>query len=141
MEKDTVTIGRITEAKCLEHLTSLGYIVSLPFGGQARYDLLVDVNGKIIKVQVKSSQYKDGCVEFYTASSHYLQGHHVHTVYEKNDIDYFMTELNNQYYLVPVEECGKQKKLRIDSPKSQANITNIHWAKNYIAKEVLEAIE
>ena len=138
---DTMTLGRLTEAKSLAYLTSLGYIVSLPFGGQARYDLLVDVNGKIIKIQVKSSQYENGCIVFYTCNSHYIQGHHVHTTYTENDIDYFMTEYNEQYYLVPVTECGKQKKLRIEIPKSGASTKNINWAKDYLAQEVLKSLE
>lgn len=138
---DTVTIGRLTEAKALAHFTSLGYVVSLPFGGQARYDLIIDVNGKLIRVQVKTGQYKEGCIVFYTCSSHYLQGSHVHTTYSKDDIDYFLTEWDDQFYLVPVEECGKVKRLRIDIPKTKANTSNINWAKDYIAEEVLKTIK
>lgn len=139
-EKDTLIIGRLTEAKVLQYFTELGYVVSLPFGGQARYDYLIDVNGKIIRVHVKTSQLKEGCIYFSTSSSHYIQGHHLHTEYTKDDIDYFVTEYQNQYYMIPVEECGRAKRLRIEVPKKGANLNKINWAKDYQAEEILKHI-
>lgn len=141
MKKDTCLIGRKSEAKALHFFIEQGYNVSLPFGGQARYDLLVDIGSQILRIQVKTGSYKEGCVIFCTSSSHYLQGHHVHTTYTKEDIDYFFVEYNNQCYLVPVEECGREKRLRIDEPNKFAPKSSINWAKDYLATEVLKALE
>lgn len=136
--KDTCVIGRETQAKALTFFISKGYIVSLPFGGQARYDLLVDTGVNILRIQVKTGSFKDGCIVFYSASSHYIKGSHIHTTYSKKEIDYFLTEYDNIFYLVPVEECGKEKRLRIEPPKNGSNSSNINWAKNYLAEEVLK---
>jgi hypothetical protein len=38
--------GNITELMCIAGFTELGYQVSIPYGDSAKYDFVVDVNGK-----------------------------------------------------------------------------------------------
>lgn len=55
-------------------------------------------------------------------------------------VDYFCTFYNNECYLIPFEECGsKEKKLRLE-PTKNGQTKNIYFAKDYIAKEVLNNI-
>ncbi len=134
-------IGNVTELQCILSFTKLGYQVSLPFGGQARYDFLADVNGKIIKVQVKTAKYKEnGSIIIECRNSHYLGGHHTHSKYESDEVDYFATYYNNCCYLIPFLECGGTKTLRLSNPKSGSNTTNINWAKDYEISEVITKI-
>ena len=55
---DTNFKGKITELKVLTYITELGYSVSIPFGDKDRYDQIWDINGKLIKVQVKTAHWK-----------------------------------------------------------------------------------
>ena len=53
------TKGKITELEILTHITKLGYSVSIPFGDKDKYDQIWDINGKLIKVQIKTCRWKD----------------------------------------------------------------------------------
>jgi len=45
--------GNIGESQALAEFTKRGIQVSIPFGDNARYDLIADFNGKLNKIQVK----------------------------------------------------------------------------------------
>ena len=102
---------------------------------------MADINGKIIKIQVKTSQGQDNdsYLEFECRNSKYKNGHHVHTKYSADEIDYFATYFNNKCYLIPTTECSTQKRLRFVPPKN-GQTKNISFAKDYELEEVLKKI-
>ena len=52
-----------------------------------------------------------------------------------------MTEHNDNFYLVPFEECGsKEKRLRLIPPKS-GQVKGISFAKDYLAEKILHEEE
>ena len=62
-------IGEISEAKILADLVSHGYKVSIPFGEDCRYDLVIeDSNGTLKKVQCKTGRFRDGAIVFHSFS-------------------------------------------------------------------------
>lgn len=107
---DTNIKGNLTEIKFLSKLTELGYCVSIPFGNKDRYDQIWDVNGKLLKIQIKSCRWKDerhtgiifNCYSVCNGKKHF---------YTKDQIDYFATIWEDKYYLIPVEECSSEKTL------------------------------
>lgn len=57
--------GAQTELQCLTYLHGLGYDVSIPWGDNARYDFVLDVNHKLYKIQVKTShKMEEGVYKF-----------------------------------------------------------------------------
>lgn len=42
--------GNLTELQCIAAFYELGYSVSIPYGENSRYDLIADINGRLIKV-------------------------------------------------------------------------------------------
>mgnify|MGYP002512824013 CR=1 FL=1 len=56
---NTNFIGNTTELDVLAYISRLHYYVSIPFGGNARYDQIWDINGKLYKVQIKTSNISD----------------------------------------------------------------------------------
>jgi len=46
--------GELAEAKFLTEALSKGFIVSKPFGDSCEYDFIIDYNGKLNKIQIKS---------------------------------------------------------------------------------------
>lgn len=56
--KNTCNIGEIGESAFLHAAISLGLVVSQPFGHGTPYDFIVDVQGKLIKVQIKASRWQ-----------------------------------------------------------------------------------
>ena len=138
MKKDTNLIGTITEFKCITYFLELGYTVSVPQNPD-RYDFILDTKDKLLKIQVKTcnTTRHEGALNFSTSSSHISKSGVSHNSYKEDNIDYFCTYYDNECYLIPVEECGsREKNLRLVPPKN-GQIKNICFAKDYIAKEVL----
>ena len=120
----------------------LGYNVLTPYGDCERYDFVADVNGKFVKIQVKSSKVSDDGTKFSfnTASTHYSDGKCVHHSYSKEDIDFFATVYDNQVYLIPVEECSaRSQSLRL-VPAKNGQIRGVKWAKDYRLEEVIKEL-
>ena len=51
--------GNITELESILAFFRLGYNVLTPYGDSERYDFVVDVNGKFIRIQAKRSKTDD----------------------------------------------------------------------------------
>ena len=131
--------GNITELECMLAFIKLGYNVLTPYGDCERYDFVVDVNGKFIRVQVKTSRtYNDGAsFSFSGRSCNRKDGQIIHHYYTNEEIDYFATIFDGKCYLIPVEECGADKKLRI-LPAKNGQVRGIAWAKDYELEEVVK---
>lgn len=136
---DTKQKGDITELEVLTYITKLGYQVSIPFGDRQRYDQIWDINNNLLRVQVKTSRPCNGedAFAFSCKSNVRENGKTVYKKYSKDEIDYFATCWNEKCYLIPVEECGTDKKLRLNKPKNN-QIKNISFAKDYEVEVVLE---
>ena len=139
---DSKQKGNITELEVLTYITKLGYQVSIPFGDRERYDQIWDINGKLIKVQVKTSRPLDEEVSgiiFSCRSNTKIQGKVQHSRYTKDEIDFFATYWNNKCYLIPIEETSTEKKLRFTLPKN-GQTKGMSFAKDYLVEEVLKTI-
>ena len=98
----TVLKGRITENKCSTCFLEHGFIVSIP-EVPCQYDLLVDVNDKILKIQVKTCHLveDESGISFNVSSTTNNTQGYTRKLYTENGVDYFMTYYNNQCYLIP----------------------------------------
>ena len=133
---NTNQIGKISELEILTYVTKLGYSVSIPFGDKDKYDQIWDINGKLIKIQVKTSRWKNeqqtgimfNCYSVVNGKKH---------LYTKQDIDYFATYWKGKCYLIPVEQCSTEKtlwfELKIKNPACCL-------AKDYELEEVIKTI-
>lgn len=139
---DTKQIGNITELEVLTYVTKLGYQVSIPFGDRERYDQIWDIDGTLLKVQVKTSSAldeKNTAIKFSCRSNTKKEGKIKHSRYNKREIDCFATMWEGKCYLVPIEECSTLKTLRFKPPKSGQE-KGIIYAKDYEIEEVLKKI-
>ena len=135
---DTNIKGTITELKCKTYFLELGYMVSTP-ESPTRYDFILDIGDKLLKIQVKTCHSEeDGAkIAFKTCSTHITAKGNTRHPYQDDDIDYFCTWYNDECYLVPVSDCGKDGKCLRLKPTKNGQVKNISFAKDYIAKEVL----
>ena len=113
MKKDTVKQGERSEMifahKCMiEH----GYSVSTPFTTED-YDLIVDVNNKLYKVQVKSSIKGNGNVNICKGTN----GHSGLSKYPYpiEGIDFFAVHFldSDTWYMIPRSATGDGMNIRI----------------------------
>lgn len=139
MDKDTKKIGNITELEVLTYITKLGYQVSIPFGDRARYDQVWDINGRLIKVQVKTAHLigEGEAIEISCKSSNRSAGKNVNRRYTSEEIDFIASYFDGKCYLIPIQEtCSRSKKLRFQHPKNN-QLTSVNWAVDYEVEKVL----
>ena len=123
--------GNLTELKCISAFYELGYQCSIPYGENSRYDFIADINGKLIRVQCKTSHEIDlGVIEFSCRSCRSNTQSNLRRRYTVDEVDYFCTYWNNMCYLVPINECSVSKKLRFIPPKNNQKV-GISYAKDY----------
>ena len=135
-------IGNITELKTMLEFAKLGYNVLTPYGDCERYDFVVDINGTLYKMQSKTATSKDNGDTFKIncRSCHRKAGKVIHHIYTEEEIDFFVTWFNDECYMIPVSECGSDKKLRLNPSKNNQE-ANVCWAKNYRLEEVIKNIK
>lgn len=110
MELDTKKKGNLTKMQCMSAFIEQGCGVSIPFGDNSRYDFIADVDGYLLKIQVKTASLKDeNAIKFSCRSIHVNCTGVKNVRYSANEIDYFATYWDNQCYLIPVEECSVEK--------------------------------
>ena len=139
MEENSQIKGAITQQKCFLKCVEQGWIVSKPLFDNARYDFIADTGKKLLRIQIKTSTWKDD-----THTAFIFNGYSQHSTgsgnkrmkYTNKEIDFFMTEKENIFYLYPAEEEGFVSKcLRL---KSETNSSLIKWAKDYEFEEVIK---
>ena len=139
MEFTTKQKGNITELQCLLYFQQLGYEVSIPWGENCRYDMIVDVEGYLLKIQCKTCRdEKPGeTITFSVASTHKNRARVEREPYTEKDIDFFATFYENHCYLIPIQETGSgQKVLRLVPP--QNNQKNVNMLNDYLCEVQLQ---
>ncbi len=131
-KRDTKSMGDASEAALVALFVQAGYLVSIPFGENHRYDLIVDGGNGLRKVQVKTGRLRHGSIVYNCCSSHAHHGGPT-TRHYVGQIDYFAIycpELASAY-LVPIGEAPKGKGyLRVD-PAVNCQQRRVRWARKY----------
>lgn len=123
--------GDETEARAIEKLVSNGYSVSIPFGDNDKYDLLVDDEGDLYRVQCKTAwRNKEETIRFNTHSQTTRDGEYHERTYH-GEIDAFLVRYpeTETFYWIDVEEATEQKmELRFDA---EIDHPSINWAAEF----------
>lgn len=117
--------------------------ICIPYGDNSKYDFIADVNGNLLKIQVKTSSPKNGnenVLKFSCCSTHVNCKGVQNVRYSKEDVDYFATYYKGQCYLVPIAECSAEKTLRLNSP-SNGQKKRINYAKDYLLETQLSKLK
>ena len=59
MELDSKKKGNLTEMQCMAAFMAHNCGVNIPFGDNSKYDFIADVDGQLLKIQVKTASQKD----------------------------------------------------------------------------------
>lgn len=135
--------GILTEEELKLWFLKRGWSVSVPVGDDDRYDFIVDIDGKLLRMQCKTGNLKrrKGCLNFSTASIKYNSSGTHRTKYAESDIDYFCTfnPEDHQVYIVPVGICGNECTLRL-LPSISGQVKGIKFASDYEGDKMIERI-
>ena len=123
-----------TELECQLYFTKLGYNVLTPICEDCRYDMIVDFDGILTRIQIKTCHLtaKEDGISFSTRSVQVNTAENKAKSYTKEQIDYFATYYDNNCYMVPVEECSTEKTLFFSDTKYK-NQYDRSFAKDYLA--------
>lgn len=134
-KRTTNSIGEISEAAIIARFLQLGYIVLTVYGGNQRYDLVIeDADGQFWRVQCKTAQIEDNgtVVAFDTANHNYALKNKQWRHY-RGQCDYFAVycEELDKAYLVPVDQVGNTRaNLRLVSAKNNQQ-KHVRLAQDY----------
>ena len=101
---DTKLKADIAESAVVTELLKRGFKVLKPFGDRLPYDLGIDNDGKLIKIQVKSAWHYKGAYKVDARITKTNRRKMVRKYYDKNDSDFaiiYISDLNT-FYIVPV---------------------------------------
>lgn len=143
---DNKQLGNFTELQCITRFYELGYSISIPYGDSEKYDMVLDCNGSLYKLQCKHAKphYENEILTHIKIKTSWQTGYtknqqfQTHK-YSKEQIDFFVTHFEGKNYLVPVEECSTEKTLRILPPKN-GQIKGVSFLENYVDEEVLKRL-
>lgn len=129
--------GIVTELAVATYLLKLGYNVSQPFCQDSKYDLIVDVDGKLLRLQVKTARLASATsITFNCRSTTTNVRNCKSRRYSDKDIDYFATYWDEKVYLVPVTECSTSKNLHLERTARK----DWSYAEDYLAEEILKKL-
>lgn len=143
MYQNSSVIGDMGETIAIAEFAKLGFTVLIPFGGNCPYDLVVDNNGKFIKIQCKTTEnVKDGKMDFSICRTNGFT--YKKEIYTKEEIDYlFLYCIENNYMaLVPIEDTKGTASfsIRINKPKNN-QIKNIHFKEDYLFSKIINQLQ
>lgn len=131
---NTVSIGDVGEQYAALMFSKKNCVVSKPLTNNARYDLVVEINNKLYRVQVKSTEsVKDGKMIFATKTTNYTKGSWSSNHYSLNEVDMFFLYCQENDWCglyIPEEEICTQLTIRTELPKNNQRV-GIKLAEDY----------
>ena len=124
--------GEIGESMILAELISKGMFVSIPFGENQRYDMIIDNGTRLFKVQCKTAWFKKNKkdVLIFQTTSCWKGGRQNYI----DEIDLFAvySEETKKVYIIFIDEApsGGDMKLRLLETKNNQS-KNVNWAYDY----------
>ena len=125
-------IGNIGEACILAEFVKMQIPVYVPFGDLEKADLIAEFNGKLNKIQIKTSEkFKNNQFEVSLKSSTIRHGKDYYHTYDGSEIDYFAVyNIPTQTaLLLPISEFSGRTSVRINIPYKES--TNQYKAVNW----------
>lgn len=113
--------GHITELYAAYFLADRGYNILWPLKTQSKYDLVIEKDGKLSKIQVKKASWsKSGAFEYLQARL--AKGKRTTDLhYEETDVDYFLITDRKRVWLIPYEDINGMKSVCLGSTNPNYN--------------------
>ena len=111
----------------------VGFVVSVPFGTGAPYDLMVDTGRRVYKIQVKTGWYRKGCILFRANRRVREALPYKVRAYTEDEVDYFAVYYppSDSIFAVPRAVCGNGFGCLRLEPVLNGQRKLIRWAVDY----------
>ena len=141
MKINSKTVGEMSEAVCMTELLKKNIPVSLPWGDNQPYDMIMDYNGKLYKLQCKTARtvIENETFLIPTCSIHSNMYNTYKSSYE-GLIDFFISFYQNEIYLIPIEKATKSEfRMRL-APCKNNQTKGINFASDYKLEKQLDLL-
>ena len=132
--------GAAAEAAITAAVIGLGLTVLRPLCEGRRYDLIVDLEPRLLRVQCKLAKRVGGALAIRLQTSRYTPGGYVFTSYSADEVDAvgaYSAELS-RCFLLPITEVEGMRgvHLRLD-PSGNNQARRVRWADDYELEAML----
>lgn len=130
--------GEKSELAVASELINKGFGVSFPFGHDYQYDLIVDKDGRLYKIQVKTAKHEEG-------NRYYIAADADH--YDEQYVDLFAgySEKMESTFFIPVDKSsGKRQRVtftNLDQMGSDKNREEANHISEYYFSEAVKKVE
>lgn len=117
--------GNAGLGKAIEYFTSHGMPVSIPLNDTQKYDIVVDMGGRLARVQVKTSRnkQKSGSYEVLLKHCGVSGGRNIVTRFDKQGSDYlFIYTGDGKTYLIPTESIAGTSAICVGTKYSEYEV-------------------
>ncbi len=133
--------GAVAEAAFTAAAVALGLVVLRPLCEGRRYDLVLDLEPGLLRVQCKLAQQMNGVLAVRLKTNRLTPGGYVSTSYSATEVDavgIYSPELAESF-LVPISEVSGRRALhlRIEPPRNN-QLTGVKWARDYVLGAMID---
>ena len=126
--------GNIAEAAVAFHAARLGIEVFRPLFEHGRYDLVLELDGELLRVQCKWAQLAGEYVRIKISGSRYTPSGYVKSTYSVGEIDAvaaYCADLD-RCYLLPAELVTNKTAIQLrQTATKNGQLAGLNWAKDY----------
>jgi PD-(D/E)XK endonuclease len=126
--------GAVAEAAITAMAIQLGLVVLRPMAEGGRYDLAIDLEPELLRVQCKFAQRRSGVLSVRLQTSRHTPGGYVRTSYTAAEVDAiaaYSPELHRGF-LIPISEASERQAFRLRlEPTKNNQAEGIRWACDY----------
>jgi hypothetical protein len=135
--------GAVAEAAITAAVIELGLTVLRPLCEGRRYDLVIDLEPRLLRVQCKLARWAKGVLGVRLVSSRLTTSGYRRATYSADEVDavaVHAAELRTNYLLPIADVCGRTSiHLRIDQARN-GQLDGIKWAHDYELPTVVAAM-
>ncbi len=133
--------GAVAESALSAAALELGLTVLRPLCEGRRYDLVIDLEPRLLRVQCKLALSRNGALSIAVKTNRCTPAGYVSTSYSASEIDavgVYSPDLRS-CYLIPVVEVAGRRALHLRlSPTRNNQATGIRWARDYALSTMVE---
>jgi hypothetical protein len=113
----------------------------VPFGSGAPYDLIVDANSNLYKIQIKTDWFRNGCVVYRGVRRMREASPYAVHAYRESEVDYFVIyyPAEDSIYVVPFKICCGDGCLRLH-PVNNGQQKLIRWALDFTWEQHIKTL-
>jgi hypothetical protein len=135
--------GAAAEAAVTADVIELGLTVLRPLCEGQRYDLVIDLEPQLLRVQCKLARRVGGALHVRLQTSRHTPGGYVFTSYTPAEIDAvaaYSSELKRSF-LIPIEEVWGRRAIHLRlEPARNNQAQNITWAHDYTLRAMIQRL-